>query len=365
MVLAGGGSGGHIAPGLAIAERLAQIDPTVQCTFACSGRTIDRSMLDAAGAAACPIPAQPFGLAPDALWRFVRGSLLARRAANGLMASRRPAWVVALGGFVSAPVAAAARRAGIPVLLVNLDAVAGRANRWVSARATEVVTAVPAVGLAVPPRAIVGVPLRRSTAPFLSAGESRAALGLNPALRTLFVTGASQGAGSLNAFMAAFVKRESEALTGWQVLHQCGPRGDDVAALEHAYREARVPASIVPFIERMGLAWGAADVALARAGANLVWEARQAHVPAIFVPYPWHRDLHQRENARELTEAGAAMIALDHVDPGENMQSIGGALRGLLGSEEQRNAMRRASERLPTIDAADRIAAWLLGRCGW
>lgn len=365
VVLAGGGSGGHIAPGLAIAERLAQLAPGVRSVFACSERTIDRTMLEAAGATFTAIPAQPFGLRPDALWRFVRSVPKARAVATEVMAQRQPAWVVSLGGFVSAPIASAARRAGVPVLLANLDAVAGRANRWVSRRATVVVSAVPTTGLAVEPRAIVGVPLRRSTAPLLDQPESRRAFGLTGETRTLFVTGASQGAGSINRFLAAFANADDRPLAGWQVIHQCGPRGDDVGVLEAAYRAAGVPAAVVPFIDRMGLAWGAADVALARAGANLVWEARQARVPTIFAPYPWHKDLHQRANAEELVSAGGAIVALDQIDAEANQATLGAALRVVLGSPKRLTDMREALAGLPTVDAADRIAAWLLGRCGW
>lgn len=364
-MLAGGGSGGHISPGLAIAERLAQLEPNVRCIFACSERAIDLSMLDAAGAPSRPIPARPFSASPKGLWAFLSSSLAARRASDRLMRDLSPDWVVSLGGFVSAPVAAAARRARVRVLLVNLDAVAGRANRWISRRADVVVSAVPAKGLAVVPESIVGVPLRRSTRPALDPAASREALGLDPAKKTLFVTGASQGAASINRFMAAFAAASDQPLRGWQVLHQCGPRGDDVGWLQEAYSAAMVRAVVVPFIDRMGLAWGAADAALARAGANLVWEVRQAMVPAVFSPYPWHKDLHQEANARELVEAGGAVIAYDQLEPAKNLESIGGALREVLGHAARRVAMKHALEALPKVDAADRIAAWLLGRCGW
>ncbi len=365
MVLAGGGSGGHIAPGLAIAERLAQIEPNIRSVFACSERAIDLAMLKAAGAKFRPIPARPFSLRPAGLWSFARSVLPARSACDALMKSEQPDWIVSLGGFVSAPVAAAARRARTRVLLVNLDAVAGRANRWISRQADVVVSAVPAKGLAVVPASIVGVPLRRSTRPVGDQAQSRSAIGLAPALPTLFVTGASQGAASINQFMASFAVSPDKPLRGWQVLHQCGPRGEDVGMLESAYRSAGVPAKVVPFVERMGPAWGSADVALARAGANLVWEVRQACVPAVFSPYPWHKDLHQESNARELVEAGGAVIAYDRLQPSSNMESIGGPLRELLAHPARRKAMKHSLESLPKVDAADRIAAWLLGRCGW
>ncbi|MDA1008443.1 MAG: UDP-N-acetylglucosamine--N-acetylmuramyl-(pentapeptide) pyrophosphoryl-undecaprenol N-acetylglucosamine transferase [Planctomycetota bacterium] len=365
IVLAGGGSGGHIAPGLAIAERLAQLDPTIRCVYACSTRAIDASMLSDAGAVAHPIPAQPPSLHPMKLLRFVRSILPASRASTRVMRDLSPAWVIALGGFVSVPVVSAAKRAGVPVLLVNLDAVAGRANQWVSRRADVVVSAVPTNRLAVAPLAIVGVPLRRCAMPSAGAEESRAALGLDPTTKTLLVTGASQGAGSLNHFMMAFASAPNNPLKGWQVIHQCGPQETDAVALRDAYVRAGVRALVIGFIQRMGLAWGSADLALSRGGANLVWEARAAAVPTLFAPYPWHKDRHQAENARELVEVGGALIVDDEIEVESNMRSIGTVLDRVLHDDAARTTMRAKLSKLDRVDAAERIAAWLVGRCGW
>jgi UDP-N-acetylglucosamine--N-acetylmuramyl-(pentapeptide) pyrophosphoryl-undecaprenol N-acetylglucosamine transferase len=134
----------------------------------------------------------------------------------------------------------------------------------------------------------------------------------------------------------------------------------DLEALRARYAKVGVHAKVLPFLHRMGLAWGAADVALTRAGANSVAEAELNRVPCLFVPYPYHKDLHQRENARPLVEAGAAAIALDAIEPEANMQVMGRLLESLLTDGPARDRMSAALAARPRVDAADLIARRLL-----
>lgn len=130
IMLAGGGTGGHISPGLAIAERIRVLDPTARTIFACSARPIDASMLSESGAEFSAIRAEPFSMNPRRLIRFLVGLRRARKDAAALIRKCRPSWVVSLGGFVTPPVVAAARNAGVPVLLVNLDATLDEPIEW-------------------------------------------------------------------------------------------------------------------------------------------------------------------------------------------------------------------------------------------
>jgi len=134
----------------------------------------------------------------------------------------------------------------------------------------------------------------------------------------------------------------------------------ELATLRARYAKAGVRAVALPFLHRMGLAWGAADIALTRAGANSVAEAEINRVPCLFVPYPYHRDLHQRENARALVEAGAAAIALDAIDPEANMPVMGRLLESLLSDGPSRDRMHAALAARPRVDAAMEIARMLL-----
>ncbi|MEC8733455.1 MAG: UDP-N-acetylglucosamine--N-acetylmuramyl-(pentapeptide) pyrophosphoryl-undecaprenol N-acetylglucosamine transferase [Planctomycetota bacterium] len=360
VILAGGGSGGHLSPGLAVAERLHSLSPETPVHFACSDRPIDRLMLESAGASFTPIRSTPFSIRPVGLVRFVRGLARGTRESAEVLRSHQAGVVLALGGFVSAPVVRAARSLGIPAFLLNLDVVPGRANRWVAGRAQRVYTALPlGAGQVLPNLAgQVDFPIRRAAIAPADPATCRERLGLAPEKPTLLVTGASQGASSLNQLMNRFVAERPGALEGWQVLHLSGPA--DRSALEDAYRTAGIDSVVLEFIDQMGLAWGAAELAVSRAGANSVAEVALNRIPAIFAPYPWHKDLHQEHNARPLVEVGSARLERDLVDPDENLSTIGRALRELLLDPEARNRMRDASGALPSSDGASQVAELLL-----
>lgn len=356
FLFAGGGTGGHIFPALAIAERLG---PGAKCRFVCSDRPLDAGILRKEQADFRAIPAKPFGVRPRALLRFLRSwgpSIRASRRIFGeCRAGGADVTVVAMGGFVAAPVAQAARAEGVPVLLVNMDAIPGKANRWIARRADRIVTSAPVPGSnweRVPP--IVRAAARAGG----DAASCRATLGLDPQLQTLLVTGASQGARSINSMLIRLLEHDSRVFKGWQVVHQTGP-GDD-ERVRAAYAAAGVPALVRPFFDGMGLAWGAADLAVSRAGAGSVAEAWANGVPTLFMPYPYHKDQHQRFNAAPLVEAGAAVIEEDKIDPAANIAGAQSALADLLADSERRNAMRRALQALGPADGAERIADILL-----
>ncbi len=363
IMLAGGGTGGHISPGLAIAERIRAVDPDARTIFACSPRPIDASMLRESGADFVPIRAEPFSLNPRRCIRFLIGLVRARADATALIRKCRPDWVVSLGGFVTPPVVAAARRAGVPVLLVNLDATPGRANRMVARFATRTVSAVPVPNIPNFASEIIGMPIRRIAIAPASAELCRAELGLDPSVRVLLITGASQGAQSLNELALKLARVHADRFRDWQVLHLCGanPVGG-VARYERAWRESGVRAAVIPFIHRIGVAWGAADLALSRAGASSVAEAQANQIPTIFAPYPYHQDLHQRENAMPLVHVGAAAMELDQIDPEKNMSGLGARVLELMESAEKRYAMRKALQLMPPADSAEQIAEFVLRR---
>ena len=362
VVFAGGGTGGHISPGLAIAERLAAIDPSARSFFACSARPIDAEMLSNAGAEFAPVAASPVAWRPRGLLRFVRDWRKGKAQARRILAERQATSVVALGGFVTGPVVAAAVAAGVPVLLVNLDARPGRANRWVARRAARVVSAVETPECPGFARDLVGMPIRRVAIAPGDPVSCREELGLRGAMPTLLVTGASQGASSLNELLLAMLARRREAFAGWQVFHLSGP--SDVERLRRAYAEAGVPARVEAFTHRIGLAWGAADLALSRAGANSVAEAAANAVPTLFAPYPYHKDAHQAANAEPLVRAGGAALELDAIDAGRNLDGLGRTLAELLTDPARRRSMRETLERNRPGDAAAAIARIIVDRPG-
>ncbi len=354
IILAGGGTGGHIAPGIAIAERLREVAPSIPLCFACSSRPIDRMMLDSAGYHAEPIPAEGFSPRPVRLLRFARAFLAGRRVAHELLRAQNARCVIALGGFVTAPVVHAANALKVPVFLVNLDATPGKANRWVAKRAQRIWTACETPALPHFATRVVGMPIRRIAIATSGASECRAQLGLQTGLRTLFVTGASQGAKSLNDLLQHMLRERRGAFAGWQVYHLVG--GGERSAMETAYREAGVFAVVDSFLERIGLAWGAADLALSRAGANSVAEAVANAVPTVFAPYPWHHDQHQRANAQPFVDAQLARCEQDHIDAALNLPSLGQALAELMHDHALREGMRAGLRARPSVDAALEVA---------
>lgn len=359
IILAGGGSGGHLSPSLAIAERLHAVAPEVKVVFACSDREIDRMMLESAGATARAIPAAPFSMRPRGVLRMIASTVRGTREAGALLEEVAATTVLAMGGYVSVPVVRAARKRSLRVVLLNLDAIPGRANRWVARRAHEVRTAVRlrengSLGEA----ELVGFPVRRVALAPADKTTCRERLGLDPAVATLLVTGASQGASSLNAFMRHLVHDVPSAFSGWQILHLSG--AGDREAMVHAYAQVGIVANVKSFLDQMGLAWGAADLALSRAGANSVAEALANTVPTLFVPYPFHRDLHQRFNAEPLVRIGGAALALDGVDVAVNRQAIGAPLIDLITDPESRARMRAVLEQQERVDGASEIAQLLL-----
>ena len=355
IVFAGGGTGGTIGPGLAIAERLRELDPTLDVSFLCSERAVDRDMLTQAGVRFTSLPAQIPTRRPIGAVRFLLAWNASRKAARPILGGARR--VVSLGGFVAPPVVREAHALRVPVTILNLDARLGKANRYMLRFAEEVLTAVPA-DLPGSPEPL-GMPLRAAV---LSDGDADAAkrrLGLDADQRTLLVTGASQGAATLNRFMAAFVRRHADRLGGWQILHLAG-RDASAGEAEAAYAEAGIAAVTIPFLETMADAWGVADLVLSRGGASSIAELSANRVPGIIAPFPWHKDQHQAANAAELVDAGGVVVVEDRIEPAANLDSIGVTLSRLLGDPGARERMRDALATRPHHDAAEVIARRLI-----
>lgn len=357
VIFAGGGTGGHIFPAIAILEHLHDHAPALHARFLCSKREIDRRILEPRSLTFDPIAASPFSLRPRPLLRFVRTWPAAVGACSQAIRSAmakatcRPdeTVLVATGGFVSAPAFSAARKLGIRTVLVNLDAIPGKANRLLARKADHVFSTYHALGAeAVGP--IVRREARRSQSPQLS----RQRFGLDPDRNTLLVTGASQGAESLNRFLPELVRQQMPAFDGWQILHQAGP--DRAADVRREYESLGVRAEVVELIDDVGNLWGAADLALARAGAGTVAEAWINQVPTAFLPYPFHRDQHQRHNAQPLLTAGTALILDDQIDPGSNVLAHGATLASLLTGSREILDMRSQYAQFPMQDGGQAIA---------
>jgi UDP-N-acetylglucosamine--N-acetylmuramyl-(pentapeptide) pyrophosphoryl-undecaprenol N-acetylglucosamine transferase len=364
FIFAGGGSGGHIFPGLAVAEQLSAImGDRASFIFLTSQRPVDRAIMEKSPHRAVALPAQPIGVRPRALLRFVRSWGPSVRATRKLIRECRAqgeVHLVAMGGFVAAPAVQAARVEKINSTLVNLDAVPGKANRWMARRVrTGGFTVVPS---ALFPNWTTIPPIVRSGATStLTPAQARAALALDPARPTLMITGGSQGSSTINAFVLAFVQAHAEKLAGWQILHQCGqPKpgstGPTIDQLRSAYASASIPARVEALVQDMGTWWRSADLAISNCGAGSVAEVWCNHTPALLLPYPFHKDEHQKHNARVLVDAGACVLARDHIDAQANLREVGPTLAALLADPLKRENLRQALAKLGPADGAQRLA---------
>jgi len=361
-IFAGGGTGGHLVPALAVADALAALVPEAHIVFACSRRQIDRQILDPTRHAVIPQPTRPLPRSLRGWGAFARAWVATRRLARDLVRDLRPAAVFGLGGYAAAGVVCAAARAGVRTCLLSIDAVPGLANRHLARRADVVFAQFDATrgayGRSAGKVRVVGCPVRRR----LVGGdpsEARRFFGLRDDRRTLLVMAGSQGAANINDAVVA-LRGDLDKLAGaWQVLHLTGAGKAD--AVRAAYGTAAIHHVAREFCDRMDLAYAAADVVLCRGGASTVGELSATGIPAVVMPYPYHRDAQQARNAAPLASAGAAEIVTDACDPAANAEALRGSLIGILADGRRLEAMRSAAGCAKRPDAAAQIARWLAG----
>lgn len=360
ILFAGGGTGGHIVPNLAVVDRLQEMGVAFTPHFLVSARAIDAKVMAGRGIAFTPLPAQPLSLHPVKFMTFAKNLVGGAKAdALRVMRASGAKAVVATGGFVSAPVVLAARQAGIPVALVSLDAVPGKANKLAAPFVTQHFSAYPVPG---GKTEVVGPLLRRGVVSRKKPEDARVALGMDPHKPLLLVFGGSQGGGTVNQAMAELANRQMsrDALKDWQVLHLTGEAdyADSKVAWETCAKATGLSVRVEPFLNGLADAWAAASVALCRAGAGSVGEAWAAGVPAVYMPYPWHKDQHQKLNAAPLAQVGGAIVLTDLKDTAANARQLEETLVPLFTRPDKVAQMRRALFANPPGDGAAAVAKW-------
>jgi UDP-N-acetylglucosamine--N-acetylmuramyl-(pentapeptide) pyrophosphoryl-undecaprenol N-acetylglucosamine transferase len=357
ILFAGGGTGGHIFPSLAVAEQIEAIagDAAPPMHFVCSQRPLDADLLTKHGRSFTALPIEGLPSSPAKLLRFFMQFRRSMKLVRKLVIEQHYSTIVAMGGFVSGPAIYAGGGARARTILVNLDAVAGKANRRLAPRSQIVCSVhdVPELGEGVEP---IGYPLRQAALATQSKQAARQALGLRPDVRTLLITGASQGAESINLAMIELAHRGK--LAGWQVLHLAGAGNE--AAVRDAYEQAGVCGVVLPFLDQMGQAWSAADLAISRAGAGSAAEVLANAVPTIFLPYPYHEDEHQRINVDPMGRAGAAAVLHDDIDPVANADQLELLLVDLHAHPQRLADMRSCFADMQTPNGAEQLARMLL-----
>jgi UDP-N-acetylglucosamine--N-acetylmuramyl-(pentapeptide) pyrophosphoryl-undecaprenol N-acetylglucosamine transferase len=321
VVLAGGGSAGHIEPALALADALREADSGIQVTCLGTARGLETRLVPMRGYELELIPAVPLPRSVTPQLLTVPGRLAGAVHATGKILDRVQADVlVGFGGYVATPAYLAARRHNVPIVVHEANPSAGIANRLGAHLTTHVFTGNPDTKLR--NAKYLGLPIRRQIADldrFAVGDKARAHFGLRPDLPVLLAFGGSQGARSINSALAGAVGAIRSA--GVQVLHVTGPKNLSEAqaadsplssgpALSGSAPANAVPYVVLPYVDRMDLAYAAADFALCRAGAMTCAELTAVGLPAAYVPLPIGNG-EQRLNALPIVQRGGGLLVED------------------------------------------------------
>ena len=361
VVLAGGGTAGHVEPAMAVADALSALNPQVRITALGTRRGLETRLVPERGyhlelITPVPLPRKLSGdLArlPGRVWRAVRETRAVLDAVDADV-------VVGFGGYVALPAYLAARGIGsrrrIPVLIHEANAIAGLANRVGARTANRILAAVPDSGLR--GAEVVGVPVRAAITALDRAAlraEARAHFGFADDARVLLVFGGSQGAVALNRAVSGAAA--DLAAAGVAVLHAHGPKN----TLELRTPEPGEPPYVaVPYLDRMDLAYAAADLVICRSGAMTVAEVSAVGLPAIYVPLPIGNG-EQRLNALPVVNGGGGMLVADAaLTPGLVAQQVA----ALLTDPPRLAAMTAAAARVGHRDAAYKVAQAALDLAG-
>ena len=349
VAIACGGTGGHLFPGLAVAEELRRRDCAV--TLLISPKEVDQQAArTATGVDVAVLPA--VGLSRGGALAFVRGFAQSVRSARRRFANDRPEAVLAMGGFTSAPPVVAGRLAGVPAFLHESNTIPGRANRWLSRLVQQAFVGFPEAGerLYTTRVKVTGTPVRPQFTPGEVAAR-RSAMGLDPARPVLVVTGGSQGASGLNDLVIEALPLLIKRVPGLQLLHLTGPK--DEAKVRAACECFGVRAEVRAFCDQMHLALGAASAVVSRAGASSLAELAAMRVPAVLVPYPAATDNHQYYNALALVKTGAARMV---EQAGAEPEFLAETIVELIENAGTRGLMQTALARWHMPQAAGLIA---------
>lgn len=347
IVIAGGGTGGHLYPGIAVARELLRQRPGATVTFAGTARGIESRVIPREGFVLDVLRSAGLkGTSPAARARGLALLPLSGLDAWRILSRRRPDLVIGVGGYSSGPVVALAAARGIPTLLLEQNAVPGFTNRTlahvVSAAA---VTFDSTVGYFGRRGFVAGNPVRPE---FFVEDGSHAA----PGPPRVLIFGGSQGSHAINMAGMAAAPRLAAGSSRVAITHQTGER--DLERVRDAYRRARLDARVEPFLFAMDREVKDADLVICRAGATTLAELTAAGRPAVLIPLPTAADDHQRRNAELLRDAGAAEVVEERDLTGDLLAE---RIVGLTGDPDRLAAMSAAARRLARPDAARVIVA--------
>jgi UDP-N-acetylglucosamine--N-acetylmuramyl-(pentapeptide) pyrophosphoryl-undecaprenol N-acetylglucosamine transferase len=352
VVIAGGGTGGHLYPGVAVARELLRRQPDAVVTFAGTARGLEARLVPKEGFELDVI--RSAGLKGRSIVTALRGLAqvpVSLADAWALVSRRKPDVVVGVGGYSSGPVVLVSALRGIPTMLLEQNAMPGLTNRLLARVVRAAALTYDDVGNYFGRRGFVtGNPVRpeffepRNQNPGTS--EPR-----NPGTaRRLLILGGSQGAHAINVAMVAAAAELGRRHPGLEIVHQTGPR--DLADIREGYRRAGITARAESFLDGVAGEMNAADLVICRAGATTLAELAALGRPAVLVPFPAATDDHQTKNAQVLVGGGAAELIVESTLTPERLADV---VSVLLSDTARRAAMSRAMKTFARPDAAARI----------
>jgi len=352
VVIAGGGTGGHLFPGIAVAEELKRRDASAEVIFIGTEHGIEASIVPREGYPLRYVRAE--GVVGKSLIGKMRGgikTLLSFYDSRTLLRQLRPDALIGLGGYASFGPLLAGSLMSIPTVIMEQNSVAGSANR-ILGRIVDVICVTYHESISFFPKNktyITGNPVRQE---ILSASREAAyeLFGLERGKFTIFVFGGSSGAGKINSAVCGAFTHLNDLREHIQFLHQTGK--NEFETVREIYRKWGFKGTVAAFIHRMAEAYAVADLVISRAGATTLAELTAVGRPAILVPYPFAAGNHQEMNAQRLAEMGAARVIFDHeLDP----ETLARNIRELFGDPGMRHEMERSSKSLGKPDAAQKV----------
>jgi UDP-N-acetylglucosamine--N-acetylmuramyl-(pentapeptide) pyrophosphoryl-undecaprenol N-acetylglucosamine transferase len=361
IVIGSGGTGGHLYPTIAVAEDIRKERPDIRIVFIGTQDRIEAREVPRAGFEFFPINIHAPGKSIASLIEFPFQYLKASRNAKRILSELSPSAFLGGGAYLSVPVAFAARSIKIPIALLEINAVPGRANKMLSSVAEKIFVAYPEAikGFGIMNKdkiEVTGTPVRMSIETgSLSSNDAKKHFGLRPDHKTILVFGGSLGARSINDAIAEHVK---DFLTdGYNIIWQTG-KSANINHLTAQFPD-RSSMVIMEYINEMDKAYAASDIVVARAGASTLAELATLGKPAILIPYPLAVRNHQEHNARAFERAGAAIVITDN----RLKEQLGDAVKRLMNDNIERAHMSEKMQTRENKEARKVVAQWLIARC--
>ena len=364
VIISGGGTGGHIFPAVSIANKLRELNPDTEILFVGAEGRMEMEKVPAAGYKIIGLPVaglqRKLTLSNFALpFKVIKSVMMARR----ILKEFKPDIAVGVGGYASAPLLWAASRLGVPTLIQEQNGYAGLTNKIVGKKAESICVAYEGMERFFPADRIIltGNPIRKEIVPATEQMRMEACefYGLDRMRKHIFIVGGSLGSGTLNKAMKKWITEGCPGGKGVEVIWQCGkfykPQIDEFmneAKANGAGGETLSHIQYSDFIQRMDLAYAAADLVISRSGASSISELCAAHKASIFVPSPNVAEDHQTHNAMALVRKGAAVMVKDS----EAEQKLMKTACDLLRNPDKTAQMEKNIAALAKTDAAMTIA---------